>query len=259
MNIPILTPELIGAFILVLIRVSSIILMIPVFGDALVPAMVKWGLSLLIALLLFPLVKSGIALPADLAALPLMLKIGGEVLIGISIGFTARFIFAGIQLAGELLGFQMGFSMASVIDPMSNLQVTILAEFQYLIGVLLFMGVNAHHIFITAIAESFRIIVPMHANHAGELLYVMIQLSQEVFMIALKLSAPIMAVLLFTSLGMGVVARTVPQMNVFMISFPLQITVGLVFLGLTAPIFVQLLERFYSALSSKIGLLMRFL
>ena len=259
MNMPILTPALIGAFILVLIRVSSIILMIPVFGEALVPAMVKWGLSLLIALLLFPVVRGGIAVPVDLAALPFIVSIGGEVLIGISIGFAARFIFAGIQLAGELLGFQMGFSMASVIDPTSNLQVTILAEFQYMVGVLLFMSVNAHHLFIGAIAESFRIIDPLHAHRAGALLPIMLQLSQEVFVIALKISAPIMAVLLFTTVGMGVVARTVPQMNVFVISFPLQIAVGLVFLGLTAPIFGQLLERFFAALPGKIGLVLRFL
>lgn len=256
---PILTPELVGAFILVLIRVSSIILMIPVFGDALVPAMVKWSLSLLISFLLFPAVRSGLAMPADLELIPLIVNIGGQVIIGVSIGFAARFIFAGIQLAGELLGFQMGFSMASVIDPMSNLQVTILAEFQYLVGVLLFLGFNAHHIFISAIAESFRIIDPMHTCQAGELLSVMVRFSQEVFVIALKISAPVMAVLLFTSVGMGIVARTVPQINIFAISFPLQISVGLVFLGLTAPIFVKLLERILSALPGKIGLLMRLL
>ena len=124
MNIPVLTPDLIEAFILVLIRVGSIMLMIPIFGDAVVPSMVKWSLSLLIALILFPLVKGGIGPLGDLGFFTLALRIAGELLIGVSIGFTARFIFAGIQMAGELLGFQMGFSIASVIDPTSNVQRT---------------------------------------------------------------------------------------------------------------------------------------
>ena len=259
MNIPLFDTALVGAFILVLIRVSSILFMIPVFGDAIVPAMVKWGLAILIAMLLFPLVRSGVTVPADLNIIAFVLKIAGEIIVGICIGFTARFVFAGIQLAGELLGFQMGLSMASVIDPTSNLQVTVLGEFQYLVAVLLFMGVNAHHIFISAIVQSFQTINPSHIYHSKEVFSVMLHLSQEVFVIALKISAPITAVLLFTTVAMGIVARTVPQMNVFVLSFPLQISVGLIFLGLSASVFAQLVEHFFSGLSGKIVLLTRLL
>ncbi len=259
MNMPVLTPELAEAFILVLIRISAIMALIPVFGDAPIPVMLKAGLSLLIALLIFPLVKSGIA-PFSGAGLPaFILKIAGELFIGISISLTARFIFAGIQLAGELLGFQMGFSMASVVDPTSEIQVTIVTEFMYMASLLLFLAVNAHHIFISAIAESYQAISPVSSWQTGNLLSVMLRLSQEVFSIAIKISAPIMAVLLFTSVALGVVARTVPQMNIFIVSFPLQISVGLLFLGMTAPIFAQLVPRFFAALPAKIGMLMRFL
>lgn len=259
MNLPVLTPELIEAFILVLIRVGAIILMIPVFGDAVVPSMVKWSLSLLIALILFPLVRPGIGPLGDLGLFPLALRIAGELLIGISIGFTARFIFAGIQMAGELLGFQMGFSIASVIDPTSNVQVSVVAEFQYMLSLLLFLGVDAHHIIISAISESYQVISPLNVHYSGELLQVIIRLSQEVFMIAVKISAPIMAVLLFTNVALGVVARTVPQINIFIVSFPLQISVGLLFIGLTAPVFAQLVQRLFFGLAGKIGLLLRIL
>ncbi len=259
MNMPVLTPELAEAFILVFIRIIAIIALIPVFGDGTVPVMIKAGLALLIALLLFPLVKSGIAPFSDAGLPAFILKIAGELFIGISIGLTARFIFAGIQLAGELLGFQMGFSMASVVDPTSEIQVTIVTEFMYMASLLLFLAVNAHHIFISAIAESYQAINPMSSWQTGNLLSVMLRLSQEVFSIAIKISAPIMAVLLFTSVALGVVARTVPQMNIFIVSFPLQISVGLLFLGMTAPIFAQLVPHFFAALPAKIGMLMRFL
>jgi len=259
MNFPVLTPGLIEAFLLVFIRVSAIILMIPVFGDTVVPAMVKWGLSLLMALIIYPLVKSGIGPLGDLDVISLALRIAGELLIGISIGFTAKFIFAGIQMAGELLGFQMGFSMASVIDPSSNTQVSVVAEFQYMLSLLLFLGVNAHHIVINAIFESYQVLSPLNAHYSGELLQVIIRLSQEVFMIAVKISAPTMAVLLFTNVALGVVARTVPQINIFIVSFPLQISVGLLFIGLTAPIFAELVQRLFFGLTGKIDLLLRIL
>lgn len=116
MNIPILTPDLIEGFILVFIRIISIIIVIPVFGDRVVPSSVKWGLSFFMTLLIFPLVRSSITPLGDLQFLSLSLRIAGEILIGVSIGFAAKLIFAGVQLAGEMLGIQIGFSLASVLD-----------------------------------------------------------------------------------------------------------------------------------------------
>lgn len=259
MSIPVLTPDLIEAFILVFIRVSAIMLLTPVFGDAVVPSIVKWGLSLLIAMILFPLVKGGLGPPGNLEFLPLALKIAGELLIGVSIGFTAKFIFAGIQMAGETLGFQMGFSIASVIDPTSNIQISVVTEFQYMMSLLLFLGIDAHHIIISAISESYQALSPLNVHYSGALLQVIIRLSQEVFMIAVRISAPIMAVLLFTNVALGVVARTVPQLNVFIVSYPLTISVGLLFVGLTAPVFAELVARLFSGMAGKIALLMRIL
>lgn len=257
MNIPLLTPELIEAFILVFIRVSAMIFMVPIFGERRVPFMVTWGLSLLIAALLFPIVGKQAAPSVDLDFLSLALRIGGEVAIGVIIGFAARFIFAGIQVAGELTGVQMGFSIANVIDPASNQQVSIITEFQYMLALLLFLTVDAHHIFIAAIAESYQAVPPLSFHFSGELLQTLIHLSKDLFIIAIKISAPIMAVLLFTNVGMGVIARTVPQMNIFIVSFPLQIAIGLLFLGLTAPVFVELAQRFFLGLAGETSMLLR--
>ena len=225
MNIPLITPELAEAFIIVLVRVGAMIMMVPTFGDASVPASVKWGLTILITLLLFPVVKAGIPPTGDLELVPLVLGIAGEIFIGVVIGFATRIIFGGIQLAGEMLGFQMGFSAASVIDPTSSVQVSVVAEFLYLMSLLLFMTVNAHHIFISAIAESYQAAPPLTIHFSGPLLQTLVTLAKDVFVIAIKISAPVMAVLLFTNVAMGLVARTVPQMNIFIVSFPLHIAV----------------------------------
>jgi flagellar biosynthesis protein FliR len=257
MNIPLITPELAEAFILVLIRVGAMIIVTPVFGDATVPATVKWGLSILIAVLLFPIVKAGIPSMRDLGLLSIVVGIAGELLIGIIIGFAARLIFAGIQLAGELLGFQMGFSVASVIDPTSSVQVSVIAEFQYLVSLLLFLTINGHHLFISAIAESYQVVPPLSVHFSGPLLQALIALSKDVFVIAVKISAPVTAVLFFTNVAMGLVARTVPQMNVFMVSFPLQIAAGLIFIGLTAPVFIKVAQHLFPSLSRETEMLMK--
>lgn len=259
MNIPVLTPELMQAFILVLVRTTVIIMMVPVLGERTVPARIKTALSLLVALLVFPLVRTQLSYPPVGALLPLILRIGGEILLGVCIGMTARFIFAGIQMAGELIGFQMGFSVASVIDPTANVQVNILGEFQYMVSMLIFLVINGHHVFLSALAESFNVTALPTVSHPGELLSVMVNLSGDIFIIAVKISAPIMTVLLFINVAMGLVARTVPQMNVFIVSFPLQISVGLIFLGLTASVFVQLLQRMFSGLAQEIALVMKIL
>lgn len=259
MNIPILTEELIDAFLLVFVRISAMIMMIPVFGDSIVPMAIRWGLSLLLTMILFPLVRAGLPPLGDMQLLSLVIGMGGELLIGIIIGFTARFMFAGVQFAGEMLGFQMGFSVANVIDPVSNMQVSTIAEVQYLLCMLLFLTVNAHHIFIAAIAESYQLVTPLSVHVSGDLLQVLIRFSKDMFIIAVKISAPVMAVLFFTNLAMGVVSRTVPQLNVFMISFPLQIAVGFIFIGLTAPVFVKLLQGFFLNLPGEISLVMRLL
>lgn len=257
MNIPLITPELAEAFIIVLVRVGAMIMMVPTFGDASVPASVKWGLTILITLLLFPVVKAGIPPTGDLELVPLVLGIAGEIFIGVVIGFATRIIFGGIQLAGEMLGFQMGFSAASVIDPTSSVQVSVIAEFLYLMSLLLFMTVNAHHIFISAIAESYQAAPPLTIHFSGPLLQTLVTLAKDVFVIAIKISAPVMAVLLFTNVAMGLVARTVPQMNIFIVSFPLQIAVGLIFIGIAAPVFFKVAQNLFLGLAGETGMLMR--
>lgn len=257
MRLPLFSLELTEGFILVLIRVSSILMMVPVFGDARIPPQVKWGLSLLMAFILFPVVRLGFPILENINTMTFLPGIASEMLIGVTIGFASRLVFTGIQIAGETLGFQMGFSFASVVDPLTNVQVTIISEFQYLLGMLLFMTVNAHHIFLTAIVESYRLFPPFGAHFSGPFFQGLLILFREIFIIAIKISAPVMSVLIFSNISMGMVARTVPQMNIFAINFPLQIGIGLVFIGLSAPVFVKTAARAFLGLSDSITMIMR--
>lgn len=257
MNLPFLSANQIEVFILVLLRVTAIVITIPVISDASVPARFKAALSILITLIIFPLVLPKMPPTANYHLLILMYKMAGEVMIGLIIGFVARLVLAGIQIAGDMVGFQMGLSIANVIDPMTSEQVSIITELQYLIAMLVFLAVDAHHFFFSAIIQSYSILNPLSFHFSGQLMQLIFDFSKDMFVIALKLSAPLMAVMLFTNVGLGIVARTVPQLNVFIVGMPLQIAIGLIFLGLTAPMFVKLTQGYFNNLQGGIINLLR--
>jgi len=143
MNLPVLTQEEISSLIFIFLRVSSMIVVMPVFGgDRTIPVVVKGGLSILVTFLLFPSVRINSDMQS-LEFIPMVVNMLTEVLIGSIVGFVARFIFAGIQFAGELIGFEMGFSVANVLDPMTSTQVSLISQLQYFIAILLFLTLNA--------------------------------------------------------------------------------------------------------------------
>jgi flagellar biosynthetic protein FliR len=254
MSIPPITAEQIEAFVLIFLRVTAIIVVIPILGNRTVPLRVKGGLSIIIAFLILPFVHYP---AASYDVITLVLKMLGEVLIGIIIGLTGRLLFAGIQLAGQLVGFQMGFAIVNVVDPVSSSQVSIIAQLQYLLAALIFFAVNGHHVFLYAIAESYNIIPPLDFNFSGPLMDSLLSLSRDIFIVAVKTGAPIMTILLLTSVGLGLIARTVPQINIFIVGFPLKIGIGLIGIGLTLPIFVRIVGTLFVTVEGKIKLLMQ--
>jgi len=180
-----------------------------------------------------------------------------EALIGVALGFSARLIFAAAQLAGEMIGFQIGFSVANVIDPVSSVSVSLIGQVQYLFALLIFLITNSHHIFFAAVADSFRLVPLLSFHVSGDFMTLMMSLCRDMFVLSVKLSIPVIAVILFTNVGLGIVARTVPQINVFIVGFPLQITIGLIFFGLSLPLCGSLLQSAYGHLGESVYALMR--
>ena len=218
MKFPIITAEQAELFFLVFIRVSAIVVMLPILGDRSTPVRIKAGLSLLIALLVIPFVKMPAGLSEDLFSLGM--KMGGELLIGVILGFAGRLLFEGIQMAGQLVGFQMGFSIVNMIDPIASKQVSIIAEFQYLMAGLLFLAVDGHHLLIQAISESYTVVPVLGFHMTGALMQSIVDLTREMFVISMKISAPIIVALVFANIGLGLVARTVPQIKFSSSAFP---------------------------------------
>jgi len=253
MDMPQITVEQIETFVIILLRVSSIVATMPILGNRTVPARVKGGLSLLIAFLLFPFIEFHISSPDILT---LVLKMAGEIMIGITIGLAGRLVFAGVQLAGQLAGFQMGFAIVNVFDPVSSAQVSIIAQLQYLIAMLIFLSIDAHHVFLYAIAESYRIVPVFDFQFSGGLMQSIVALSKDIFVVAIKLGAPVIAMLLMISIGFGLIARTVPQINILIVGFPVKIAVGLICIGLSLPVFARLVGSIFLNFGDTLNLLL---
>ena len=246
---------MVQAAVLIFARVGAILLTAPLFSSGSIPVHVKIGLSFMLAVIVIPLVSVNDILVLPIASLGIAMA--GEVLIGVIIGFTARLLFAAVQLAGQLVGFQMGFGIVNVIDPQTSSQVSIIAQFENIITLLLFLAVNAHHWFIMAIAKSFEVVPLLAFSFTNSLMEALVRLSCDMFVVAAKVAAPIIAILLFTSVALGLLARTVPQMNIFIVGFPLKLAIGLLAVGLTLPLLSTLLRNLFQGLGEDIFVLMR--
>ena len=243
-------------FMFLFLRVGAILLTAPLFDSRNIPVMVKAGLTVAISLLLFPLFN-----PAELnwptGILPFVIGVIGEILVGVIIGYSIKLFFTGIQLAGQLAGFQMGFAIANVMDPMATGQIPLLAQFYNLVAMLVFMSVNAHHFFLKAVADSFRIVRPFHFRFSEDLLNQIVTYGGNMFIIALQVGAPVIAVMLLTSVVMGILARTVPQMHILIVAMPLKIVVGLIFIALTLPFLIVFLKDMFFSFGQEIFTLLR--
>jgi len=253
MTVPGLTAEQGVLIAFLFLRISAIVITMPLIGNRSVPVRVKAGVSLLIALLLFPSI--GYDGPYD--TFSFFIGCLGEVFIGIVIGFIGQIIFAGIQLAGQLIGFQMGFAIVNVVDPVTSAQVSIIAQLQYLFALLIFLAFDGHHVFLMAIVESYRCIPPLGFSNSAALVNYIVTLSKDVFSVAATIGAPVIALLLLISVGLGIIARTVPQINVFIVGFPLKIAVGLIAFGIVFPFFARNVWILFTRLDGSVGTLLK--
>jgi flagellar biosynthetic protein FliR len=225
-----------------LLRVSGFFIIAPFFGHRAVPGSIKIPIALTLAFAVGPLVTGiGPVRPESLW------QIGGwavgELVIGGIIGFGFAALFWAIRMAGDIVGLQMGFAIVNVIDPNSSNQVSLIGEFKYILALLILLVIDGHHLMITALVDTYHLI-PIGTAHFGDDAFnQIIRLTATIFVTAVKIGAPIMITLLLTDVALGIVARTVPQMNIFIVGFPLKIGIGFLILGASLPLLAQLFSR----------------
>ena len=255
LNLPI---EQISLFFFVLVRVSTILFVIPFFESRNVPILVKVGLAASIAWLMLPQIHSR---PPNLNTAPVTFALGlaSEIAIGLIIGLMLQLVFVGIQLAGQTAGFQMGLAIANVVDPASSMQIPLLSQFLNLFALMIFLSLDIHYYFIRALVDGFEIIPFWGAHYDSNILELIMRLTSESFVVAVKIGAPVMVALLLTSVALGLIARTVPQMQIFIVAMPVKIILGLLFLGFSLPFCMNFLRSVFVHLGNTLQGVLRIL
>lgn len=225
MSLPLETFEQLQGFFWILIRVSTLFFLLPLFGARNTPPLWKAGLSFIIAIVLTPVVPIPANLPVT--APDIIVGILSEVLMGAILAITVRIFFAASEMGGQFMSFQMGFAMARAVDPQTGAQSTVLTQFLYIFTILLFFSMNGHHMFIRIMASSFYSVPPNSISFQPAIGNEIVKAGASMFALGIKIAAPIMVSLFLSNLCLGIIARTVPQVNILMVGFPINLCIGL--------------------------------
>jgi len=217
------------------VRVLALFAGLPIFSQRNVPLRVRIGLAMFISLAAQPSLPAMPLTPLDNLPL-LLLLIAQQLLIGLSMGFAVRVVFAALEFAGELIGLQMGLNYAGFFDPSTGSQGTASARFFGSMVAFLFIAINGHLLLINALVQSFQ------AFPVGEEPFHFLRVAQpqawgaEIFRIGLWIALPLITMLMFVNLVLGVISRVAPQIGVFSVGFPLTVSIGLIGMVATLPL-----------------------
>ncbi len=231
------------AFFLVFVRINAMVVIAPFFSSGMIPFRLKALMSFLFTLVIFPVLGTGtIEVPSSMGSYYLLVI--QEIIIGVLIGFLMTIIFAAFQLAGQFFAVQIGFGMTEVIDPLAQVSIPLIGQLKNLIGILVFLTINGHHFLIDAVYRSFQFAPMFSASRGatgGIMKYIVYSFS-GMFIVALKISLPVVATIFLVSVSMGILAKVAPQMNIMMLGFPLKIIIAFAVLVLITPLVIRIMR-----------------
>lgn len=236
--------------ILALLRISTMIILFPVTGHALVPAPVKVGLIALLTMVMYPVASQNAGVLPD-GPVAFAVAATGEMLLAALVALIAQLLMSSIQFAGQVMSFQMGLAMSSVFDPSSNSQVPLVGQLAMIVGMLLWLASGAEAMALASLVDSFRLF-PVGSSWGLLGVVQLIQAVSEMFVIALRLMAPVLLLLLMVYVALGLISRAVPQIQVFFVSYPLTVGLGLFLFALSLPPMMQLLQDLFGQFGTRL-------
>ena len=222
-------PALGAAFLLVFARIGTMLMLLPGLGEQNISARMRLTFALILAATLLPLHRN--AYHIDPTALgPVLVMMVEEILIGAMLGVTARLTISALEVAGSVIAQQLGLGFVTAVDPTQGEQGMIIGNFLTLLGITLFFATDMHHLVIAALNDSYTLFQPGDLPTAGDAAALITKTVAGAFRIGVQLSAPFIVFGLLFNIGLGILARLMPQMQVFFVGLPLSILVGLLFL-----------------------------
>jgi flagellar biosynthetic protein FliR len=235
------TINLLPLFTIVLIRTASVLFFSPVYNQTNLPLIIKIGLALAIAVAIFPTINnSQLALPDSM--INFILLVFKELAIGFLIGYVATLAFGAFVMAGELISSEMGLSMAELVDPLFGDRISPISQLFQIIALILFFAINGHHWLINALVLSYKTVPVTGFIETGFSMSKIMHLFNGLFVAAIKIAAPIMIILGLVVVVSGFLARSTPEINIFLIIFPVKILVGFLLLAITFPFITRAIE-----------------
>ncbi len=234
------------AFLYIMTRIGAFTVAIPLLGSGGTPPYIKGLFVVAATFALFPVVRYAFPEPAvpmyKLDPWMFVIDMLSEIMIGMAIGLGVRAIFAAVEVGAEVSGMQMGFGLAGAFDPISNQQVSLMRQVHIALAALIFLTVNGHHAVLYALSKSFEWVRPAGFVMKGALVDQIIRMGSDMFILGMRIGAPVIIALILAQMAMGVISRAVPQIQIFLISFPLMIGIGLIVFGLSLSLYTSLLQ-----------------
>jgi flagellar biosynthetic protein FliR len=233
----------ITAFLLILVRVSAFFIAMPFFSYRTIPAVQRIGLAAFLSYMMYFTLDVEV-FEVNGEYILLILK---EAMVGLGIGLLAAIIMSAIQMAGGFIDFQMGFAIANVIDPQTGAQSPLLGQFFNVMSFLLLLTLNGHHLLLDGIFYSYQFIPMDSGLNFGSEAFVghIMETFGAVFAIAFQMSVPVVACLFLVDLALGIIARTVPQLNIFVVGFPIKIGVSFIILFIMMGVMVAVMKNLF--------------
>ncbi|BAM88670.1 flagellar biosynthesis protein FliR [Bradyrhizobium oligotrophicum S58] len=220
-------PTLAAVFMLAFARIGAMVMLLPGLGEVNIPVRIKLSIALLLTMIVLPLNRQ--AYQVDLQSLaPLLVMMVHEIVIGIVLGATARVTLSALQVAGSVIAQQMGLGFVTAVDPTQGQQGVLIGNFLTMLGVTLLFSTDSHHLVIAALSDSYKIFAPGELVPSGDVASLATKAFAAAFKIGLQLSAPFLVFGLVFNIGLGVLARLMPQMQVYFVGAPLSILIGFV-------------------------------
>lgn len=241
-----------AVFLLLLTRVSGIFIISPFFGSLNIPVYFRAAGSLAITLVLFPVVDNFMDLVAPATVIGYTMAVLSELFIGWLIGFVAFVAFSAFTMAGKVMDMQVGFAIVNVMDPTSGQQMPLIGSFLYNLAIIVFLVTNGHHMLISALFESFKTVPMLSLEPSLSLPMIIANFTTGIFLTGMKIAMPVTFAILLTNVGLGILARTMPQMNIFVVGIPMQIAVGMIILTMVLPFYVLFLDVLFEEIYGNI-------
>jgi flagellar biosynthetic protein FliR len=225
-----LAPDIAFKFLMILVRVAAMLMLLPAIGEATIPGRIRLGLAFTLAFILYPVVGPMFAPPSGLGGL--VVALGFEITIGLFIGATARLVMSAVQFAGGIIAFQSGLAFAQSFDPTQGVQSAIVGSFLSVFAVALIFALDLHHLLLTALADSFTLFRPGAFVPVADVAELAVSTVADAFVVAVQLAAPFLVFGLVFYVGLGILSRLMPQVQIFFVAMPANIFLGLLLLML---------------------------